>query len=92
MSPDAEYRVRRDGNFEPVEMRVVDTGEVDRLAPALDPRPFVQQHPVAHGLHAGDHADAVVVAQYRIGGALDLAEQLSETGQRRVEGPKVRAR
>ena len=24
---------------EPVEMRVVDAGEVDRLAPALDPRP-----------------------------------------------------
>ena len=65
---------------------VVDAGEMDRLIAAADRFGLVQQHADAHGLHARDHADAVVIAKHAIDRPLEMRAQPGEALQRRVIG------
>ena len=67
-------------------MRIVDAGEVDHIAANRDPRPFVEQQSVAHCLHRRDHADAVVIAEDRVDGSVDVGAQTLEPREGVVAG------
>ena len=65
---------------------VVDSGEVEVLVSAGDGGGLVEEHADAHGFDGGEHADAVVVAEYGEDGAVEVETSLSEGVERGVEG------
>ncbi len=52
--------------FESVEMRVIDAGEIHRLAVPRQADPLVEKQAIARRLHTRHHADGVVVSKDRI--------------------------
>ena len=49
-----------------IEMRIVDAGEIEFVTAAFNLDMLVDQEPVSHRLHCGDHAERVVVAENRV--------------------------
>ena len=74
-----------------VEMRVVDAGKMNDRAGAIDPLLLVE-HPDAHLLERGHHADRVVIAEHAIDGAVEVFAEPPDAGDRSAYGPKVCAR
>ena len=67
-------------------MRVINAGEMNRRAMALDAHRFVEQHANAEILHARHHADGVVVAEHGVHLPLEMRAQLREAIERRLVG------
>lgn len=63
----------------PLEVRIIDACQIDGIIAARKSRRLVQQQMVSHGFHCRHHADGVVIAQHRIGGALDMCVQASQS-------------
>lgn len=64
------------------EVRIVDAGQVDEGAAALQDRRFVEQHADAQRLDVGHHADGIVVAQ----NGMDRAAQMRPHLSQRLDG------
>src|SRR6516165_4233857 len=60
-----------------VEMRVVDTGNMNALAVPLDHDPFIEQHADAHGLQTRNHDDRIMVAEHAVHRCLEGVAELS---------------
>src|SRR5580693_1457764 len=43
-------------------VRVIDSGQIDAVAPARDRLALIEQHPNAHLFETGNHANGVVIA------------------------------
>ena len=71
------------------EMGVVDAGEMQLLTAPFQRLGLVEQHPHAHLLQLGHHADRVMVAEHAVTpGPTDLARTERDPGKRIGEGPE----
>jgi hypothetical protein len=74
--------------IETIEMRIVDAGEIELVAPALNLDMLIDQKSVSHGLHCRDHAERVVIAQNGVDSGADVRAQPFHAVKRRVMGSK----